>query len=59
MCPNCGRWQVTRAKTLKCVYCNKSRKIKKVNDWGLSVKCKTTLSNGSEAAKLAAEMNRK
>lgn len=58
-CPLCGMWLVTTAKILKCKYCGKSRKIKQVNEFGLSVKCKAILSNGSDAAKVAAKMNAK
>ena len=38
-CPNCGKIGTSMAViNYKCIYCGKSRKIKKKNDFGLSVK---------------------
>ena len=54
-CPYCGQWQSTEFRyrhkleylpklkkvTLKCVYCNRSRKLKKENSFGLE--CSATI----------------
>ena len=55
-CPYCGNWQNKQVKsirkaTLKCYYCNKSRKLKQENEIGLSVVAKGPY-NGRDAIKV-------
>lgn len=54
-CPNCGQIQTKMINKItnrifKCVYCRKSRKLKKVSDWGLSIKVLFRSTNPHEAA---------
>jgi len=49
-CPNCGNISSCMSNiTFKCIFCNKSRKIKKVKEFGLSVKVLKSFDDPREA----------
>lgn len=63
-CPHCGQIQVKETKKIynavfKCVYCNKSRKIKQKITYGLSVKLYDQTMSGSLAAKICGRLKEK
>jgi hypothetical protein len=64
-CLSCGRWsgkqvrdeKEIQAATFTCAYCQKSKKIKCENDYGLSVQVKGPVNAGAIAA-LVAQLNK-
>jgi uncharacterized Zn finger protein len=63
-CPNCGRWRSKIVRALqnsmfKCMSCDKGRKLRHKDEFGLAIKCALKTMSGSEAAKKVAEMNAK
>lgn len=61
-CRNCGMWAVKETKDISkasftCKFCNKTKKIKKKNLYGLSMKHFGPFNTGKEAGKRSAEAN--
>ena len=61
-CRNCGRWGVKEIRNqigvmFKCRYCNRSFKIKKVNEYGLALNHKGPYGLGAEASKICQKAN--
>ena len=61
-CKNCGRWCVKQTNNLKkaifhCKFCNKKFKIKKVNEFGLTLAHKGPFDFGSDAARICMKLN--
>lgn len=56
MCPNCGGIQTAeirkgiKNKVIKCIYCNKSRKLKYKNKFGLQAKILFKTNSPQEAS---------
>ena len=62
-CPFCGRIQVienrvgVQKKVFKCRFCNKSRKLKKRSEWGLSLKVLGASTSAKEMGDLVRKLS--
>lgn len=62
-CKECGKWSAKEIKNIikanfKCTYCRKSTKIKKKNEYGLSLNIKGPYKT-PDTPKIIAELNRR